>query len=280
MSEARNDVVGRREGRPDTAALRTGPRPVGEVDHLRRAGAALPPTVGQWTALVAVVGAAAGSAVLWPASTGTAVHHLFYAVFALAALSRLAAGLSPDPRALPAPLPDAALPRYTVLAPLYREAEIAPQLIAALGAIDYPRDRLQVLCVVEADDPATLSALLDAELPPHAEVLVAPPGHPRTKPRACNVALERATGELLTIYDAEDRPHPGQLREAAARFATGSARLACLQAPLRIDEDHRFLPRQFGLEYAIQFEALMPMLTRLGLPFPLGGTSNHFRGIM
>lgn len=214
---------------------------------------------------------------LWPSATGAALHHLAYAAFGLAALSRLAAALTPDIRTLPERLPDSDLPPYTVLLPLYREAEVVPQLVAALAAIDYPHEKLQLLFVVEADDPATLGTLLDADLPPHAEILVAPPGHPRTKPRACNVALERASGTLLTIYDAEDRPDPRQLREAAARFAAGSARLACLQAPLRIDEERRFLPRQFGLEYAIQFEAVLPMLARIGLPFPLGGTSNHFR---
>jgi glycosyltransferase XagB len=37
------------------------------------------------------------------------------------------------------------------------------------------------------------------------------------------------------------------------------------------------LARQFALEYAAQFDGLLPALERLGLPIPLGGTSNHFR---
>ena len=43
-----------------------------------------------------------------------------------------------------------------------------------------------------------------------------PPGGPRTKPRALNAALPLARGALLTVYDAEDVPDPGQLRLAAA----------------------------------------------------------------
>lgn len=38
-----------------------------------------------------------------------------------------------------------------------------------------------------------------------------------------------------------------------------------------------FLTRQFTLEYAILFEAILPAMQRLGLPILLGGTSNHFR---
>ncbi|MFN3807637.1 glycosyltransferase [Asticcacaulis sp.] len=54
---------------------------------------------------------------------------------------------------------------------------------------------------------------------------------PRTKPRALNFALQRARGDLVAIYDAEDIPVPRQLREAAAHFASLPARVACLQAP-------------------------------------------------
>ena len=36
------------------------------------------------------------------------------------------------------------------------------------------------------------------------------------------------------IFDAEDNPHPKQVREAARRFARSDKKLACLQAPLRI----------------------------------------------
>ncbi len=35
--------------------------------------------------------------------------------------------------------------------------------------------------------------------------------------------------------------------------------------------------RQFALEYSALFDGLLPALERLGLPIPLGGTSNHFR---
>ena len=36
-------------------------------------------------------------------------------------------------------------------------------------------------------------------------------------------------------------------------------------------------PALFAGEYAGQFGLMLPLLARLGLPMPLGGTSNHFR---
>ena len=76
------------------------------------------------------------------------------------------------------------------------------------------------------------SALRAADPPAYVEIVVAPPGAPRTKPRALNVALPMARGRLLAIFDAEDRPEAGQLRLAAAAFASAGPRLACLQARL------------------------------------------------
>jgi len=206
-----------------------------------------------------------------------AFHLLFFAGFLLHSTIKLIAAFTPRSAKLATPLSDEALPVYTIIAPLYREATVAAELVANLARLNYPRDRLQVLIVLEARDHETQAAFGALELPAGFQVLIAPPGSPQTKPRACNVALQRARGDLVVIYDAEDAPHPDQLREAAARFAEADPDLACLQAPLRIESDPRFLPDQFALEYAVLFEVFLPALARWGLPFPLGGTSNHFR---
>lgn len=244
-----------------------------------RDGAHLTLSPGQ-AALVGVVGlAAAIGLALAPKAGLVGVHHLFFAVFLLGAMIRLAAACTPLATSPPPPLADEDLPAYTIVAPLYREAEVIGELLQNLMAIDYPRDRLQALIVLEADDTETLAAARALDLPAFVQVLVVPPGAPKTKPRACNHALSRARGELLVIYDAEDMPDPGQLREAAARFAACDPRVACLQAPLRIEDPgfSLFLPSQFRLEYAAHFEVLLPALAKWGLTFPLGGTSNHFK---
>ncbi len=179
-------------------------------------------------------------------------------------------------------MPASALPKYTVLVALHDEAEILPDLVRRLSKIDYPEDKLDGMLLLEAHDRATIEAAETAEMPSWLAVVVVPPGSPTTKPRALNHGLVLATGSLLTVFDAEDEPHPQQLREAAARFAGNSDQsLACLQAPLRVRVPERseswFLDRQFAAEYGSLFEVILPGLARLGLPLPLGGTSNHFR---
>lgn len=175
------------------------------------------------------------------------------------------------------PVTPMALPRYSVLVALYREKRALPGLVSSLSALDYPADKLEVFFLVEADDDETADALRAMPLPGHFHVIEVPDGTPRTKPRALNYGLELASGSKLVIYDAEDRPHRHQLRAAAARFAAGPAALACLQAPLvAYNRGESWLAGQWALEYRVHFQLTVPALARLGLPVPLGGTSNHF----
>ncbi|MFI7005372.1 glycosyltransferase [Streptomyces sp. NPDC050145] len=176
------------------------------------------------------------------------------------------------------PVPDAELPFYTVLVPAYREAEVIGGLVRHLAALDYPADRLEVLILVERHDPDTRAAVLAADPPPFVRVVPLPPGPPQTKPRSVNLGLMLARGELLVIFDAEDRPDPAQLRRVAARFAARDEHTACVQAQLLFRNDSaNWLTRQFAMEYALRFGLALPGLERLRLPIPLGGTSNHFR---
>jgi hypothetical protein len=173
---------------------------------------------------------------------------------------------------------DAALPRYSAMVALYRESAILPDLVAAMAALDYPSAKLEVLLVLEASDTETLAAVAALDLPGNIRPVVVPEKGPRTKPKALNYALELVTSPYVVVYDAEDIPEPDQIRRALAAFAEGGADVACVQARLGIHNARQgWLPRQFALEYAAQFDGLLPALDRLGLPIPLGGTSNHFR---
>ena len=80
------------------------------------------------------------------------------------------------------------------------------------------------------------------------------------------------------IYDAEDRPEPGQLREVVAAFRDASPETVCVQARLNyFNTTTNILTRMFTLEYSFWFDYMLPGLDAMRLPIPLGGTSNHFR---
>ncbi len=245
---------------------------------------------GQRRTALLMAGALLLAALLWPRALAWTLWWVLHAAFASTLAFKawlLSQGLKrrcvvrrlPDWETAPwRASPADTLPIYTVLVPLYRETAIIPALIRRLSALDYPRDKLDIKLIVETDDAATHAALKLAEPPPCMEIIVVPPGSPRTKPRACNYALPYARGELLTIYDAEDAPKPDQLRHSAWAFAHLPPEVACLQASLHYYNRHQnWLTRCFALEYGLWFEAMLPGLERGGFPIPLGGTSNHLR---
>lgn len=174
-------------------------------------------------------------------------------------------------------LKDTDWPPYTILCPLYKEAQVVPQFVKSMRAIDYPANKLQILFLTEEDDVETRKAILSLHLPSHFIVLTVPDGSPRTKPRACNYGLVEATGQYVVIYDAEDVPDPLQLKKAVLAFANHGPELACVQAKLNFyNPRQNLLTRWFTAEYSLWFDLILPGLQKMKLAIPLGGTSNHF----
>lgn len=173
---------------------------------------------------------------------------------------------------------DDELPSLTVLLPLYKEANMLGQIAEMLRAIEYPPQLLDCMLLLEAEDRETALAAMGVDWPSFARIVIVPDGAPRTKARACNYALGCSTSEMVVIFDAEDMPHPRQMREAAGRFKTADARLACLQAPLRIcPQAGSWLQAQFAAEYRLLFGFMLPQLSEAMSCLPLGGSSNYFR---
>lgn len=233
-----------------------------------------------WIAMLLLALTAAAVVVLPPIAIWIAASAIsgafFLSVIALRVLClfpRLATG-----RQRPARLRDEDLPAYSVLVPLFRETSVLKQLLAALNAIDYPPDKLDIKLILEESDVLMQRALAAIRLPQQFETVVVPAGQPQTKPRALNYALQFARGSFVTIFDAEDIPDTDQLRKAAERFAAAPPDTACLQARLNFYNAYEnWLSRQFAIEYAVLFGVLLPVLASHRLPLPLGGTSNHFR---
>lgn len=170
------------------------------------------------------------------------------------------------------------LPMVSIMVPMFREHDIAPRLVQRLGRLDYPKELLDVLLVVEEEDDVTRSALATAVLPRWMRVVVVPQGPIKTKPRALNFALNFCRGSIIGVYDAEDAPDPDQIHKVVARFAEAPAEVVCLQGILDFYNPRtNWLSRCFTVEYASWFRVVLPGIARMGLVVPLGGTTLFFR---
>ena len=219
---------------------------------------------------------------LWPFAAFLVLHVVLTVVFSAGILLRLCAIVATGfSSARPPPSifrETSGLPVYTVLVALHDEAEMVPAIVSRIAALRWPKSLLDIKYVCETDDKATIGALERLSLPPNCEIVGTPNFGPKTKPKALQYALQGARGALVAVYDAEDKPAPGQLLEAWAAFRNGTPQLGCLQAPLAIANLRTsWISGLFALEYSGLFRVLIPFLARTQMPIPLGGTSNHFR---
>ncbi|WP_221324939.1 glycosyltransferase family 2 protein [Actinoplanes sp. L3-i22] len=185
------------------------------------------------------------------------------------------------------------LPHYGVLLPVHHEANMLRRLVARVSQLTYPREKLHVYLLIEQDDAETLAAAAAIGLRVHGDgttaqgplshvvVVVIPPGGPKTKPNAMNVAFPIVVADgcrYVTIYDAEDRPDPDQLLLSVSTFRLARRDVVCLQAELVFwNDDTNWVSALYWVGYKVHFRHFLPGLVRLGLPVPLGGTSNHFK---
>jgi cellulose synthase/poly-beta-1,6-N-acetylglucosamine synthase-like glycosyltransferase/glycosyltransferase involved in cell wall biosynthesis/O-antigen/teichoic acid export membrane protein len=170
------------------------------------------------------------------------------------------------------------LPVYSILCPLYKEANVLPQFVENIENLDWPKDKLDVLLLLEEDDAKTISVAKKLNLPKHFRILVVPNSFPKTKPKACNYGLAYVKGKFTVIYDAEDRPDPLQLKKAYIAFGKINSKVVCLQCKLNYyNPRQNILTKLFTAEYSLWFDLILPGLQGISTTIPLGGTSNHFR---
>jgi cellulose synthase/poly-beta-1,6-N-acetylglucosamine synthase-like glycosyltransferase len=127
------------------------------------------------------------------------------------------------------PMP-ATLPRVTVQLPVYNEEAVVERLLAAVGALDWPRELLQIQLLDDStDNTPTLAAASIAQL--RARGLDV--SHLRRRDRAgykagaLQDALRSVTGEFILILDADFVPAPDLLRQMIPWF--NAPRIAMVQ---------------------------------------------------
>jgi cellulose synthase/poly-beta-1,6-N-acetylglucosamine synthase-like glycosyltransferase len=115
------------------------------------------------------------------------------------------------------------LPRVSLIVPAYDEEEVIADKVANALALDYPRERLQIVVASDgcADATAERARAAGADL-----VLELPPGG---KVAALNAGAEQATGALLAFSDANSEWAADALRRLVAPFADPAVGYVCGQ---------------------------------------------------
>jgi len=120
------------------------------------------------------------------------------------------------------PAPLAEWPCVTVQCPVYNERYVVHRLLEAMGALDYPRDRLEIQVLDDStDDTTTIVAETVCGLRARGLSVVHLHRRERTgfKAGALAAGLKEARGEFVAIFDADAVPGPDFLRRILPSFA-------------------------------------------------------------
>ncbi|HET7508853.1 MAG TPA: glycosyltransferase family 2 protein [Solirubrobacterales bacterium] len=162
------------------------------------------------------------AAILFWLSAGLLVYtHLGYPIV-LSALVRLRKEWRPfKPRGTVSGSDDP--PTVSLIVPAYDEEEVIAAKVANALALDYPRERLQVIVASDGSSDATAERARAAGA---SLVLELPPGG---KVTALNAAAEQAAGEVLAFSDANSVWKPDALKQLVAPFADPGVGYVCGQ---------------------------------------------------
>jgi cellulose synthase/poly-beta-1,6-N-acetylglucosamine synthase-like glycosyltransferase len=115
----------------------------------------------------------------------------------------------------------AELPVVTIQLPLYNEATVARRLILATGAMDYPRDKLEIQVLDDStDETAAIARAAVDELKAlgvDASYVRRPSRH-GYKAGALDYGLKFARGELVAMFDADFVPQASFLNDVVGHF--------------------------------------------------------------
>jgi len=145
---------------------------------------------------------------------------IVYAYAGYPLLLALLARLRPRPAAPP---PPAHWPAVTVCVPVYNEAHQVGALLENLLALEYPRDRLQILVISDASSDGT-DEIVHGFAGRGVELVRQPRRSGKTA--AEQLAGPRIRGDIVVNTDASIRLHPAAVRHLVARLEDRSVGVA------------------------------------------------------
>jgi cellulose synthase/poly-beta-1,6-N-acetylglucosamine synthase-like glycosyltransferase len=143
-------------------------------------------------------------------------------------------GTRPDRRA--ATLGPDALPPASLIIAAYNEEAQLPGKLANLRALDYPRDRLEILFVSDGSTDGTNRILQAVDDPGVRTVLLPRRGG---KANALNHAVEQAKHQILVFSDAGTLFEPDTMRRLVRHFVDPSVGIVCGALEFRASAESR-----------------------------------------
>src|SRR6266446_8129107 len=166
---------------------------------------------------------------------------------------------------------------FTILLPARHEEDVYRETIQKIYHLRYPKALLQLIAICREDDPGTIAqarATIDALGDPNIQLLIFN-DQPINKPHGLNLGLRIAHGDVVTIFDAEDEPHPDILNIINTTMLTDDVDVVQSGVQL-MNHNTKWFCFLNVLEYFFWFKSSMHFFARIGM-IPLGGNTVFVR---
>src|SRR5215469_3647491 len=166
---------------------------------------------------------------------------------------------------------------FTILLPAYHEEELFADTVQKVYELNYPKNLVQILPLLRAQDTGTIKVTqekLKQLRAPNVELLVTNDKH-GGKPHQLNLGLKVARGDIVTIFDAEDEPHPDILQVINTIFLNESVDVVQSGVQL-MNHNTKWFCFLNVLEYFFWFKSSLHFFARCGMT-PLGGNTVFVR---
>ena len=166
---------------------------------------------------------------------------------------------------------------FTILLPAKNEERVYRETIQKVYDLNYPKELLQIIAICREDDPGTIAeaqAKIDELGDPNVQLLIYN-DYPITKPHGLNLGLQVARGDVVTIFDAEDEPHPDILNIMNTTMLNDD--VDAVQSGVQLmNHNTRWFSFLNVLEYFFWFKSSMHFYANTGIT-PLGGNTVFVR---
>lgn len=166
---------------------------------------------------------------------------------------------------------------FTILLPARHEERVYRETIEKVYSLNYPKELMQIIAICREDDPGTIAeARTTIESIGDANVqLLIFNDQPINKPHGLNLGLQIAHGDVVTIFDAEDEPHPDILNIINTTMLTDDVDVVQSGVQL-MNHNTKWFCFLNVLEYFFWYKSSMHFFARIGM-IPLGGNTVFVR---
>ncbi len=166
---------------------------------------------------------------------------------------------------------------FTILLPARNEEQVFRETIQKVYSLNYPKELMQIMAICREDDTGTIAeaqAKIDELGDPNVQLVIFN-DKPINKPHGLNLALQVSRGDIVTIFDAEDEPHPDILNIINTTMLNEDVDV--VQSGIQLmNHNTKWFCFLNVLEYFFWFKSSMHFFARVGMT-PLGGNTVFVR---